>query len=135
MCVKECEETQVMCITEESHDWTHDWLAIGKSPKWHTCEACRELKGHNNWSTTGQKVQSGLEVILRLKLAIVPFGRPSRQNALFGWKLTLHIPHIPYYKYPYTHEMYGAKKEAYWEKNPKKGFYNTHLIRERATYS
>ena len=44
-------------------------LATGKLPKWHMCEACRDLKGHNNWSTTGQKVQFGLEVISRLKLA------------------------------------------------------------------
>ena len=35
-----------------------------------TCEVCRELKGHDSWSTTGQKVQSGLEVISQLKLAI-----------------------------------------------------------------
>ena len=33
------------------------------------CEACRELKGHDSWSTTEQKVQFGLEVISRLKLA------------------------------------------------------------------
>ena len=34
----------------------------------HTCEACKELKGHDNWSTTGKKIQFGLEVISRLKL-------------------------------------------------------------------
>ena len=43
-------------------------LATGKSLKWHTCEACKELKGHDSWSTIGQEVQSGLEVISRLKL-------------------------------------------------------------------
>ena len=31
--------------------------------------------------------------------------RMSRQNALFYKKMTLHIPYVPYYKYPYTHEM------------------------------
>ena len=32
-----------------------EWLATGDSPKCHTCEACRKLKGHDSWSTTGQK--------------------------------------------------------------------------------
>ena len=27
-------------------------LAIGKLLKWHTCETCKELKGHDSWSTT-----------------------------------------------------------------------------------
>ena len=49
-------------------------LATRKSPKWHACEARRELKGHDSWSTIGQKVQSDLEVISRL----VPVARPSR---------------------------------------------------------
>ena len=55
-------------------------LAIAKFPKYHMCEACKKLKGHDSCSTTGQKVQSGLEVISRL----IPVARPSRQNALFG---------------------------------------------------
>ena len=53
-------KTQDMCIQRS--------LATGKSPKWHTCEACRELKGHDSWSTTGKKVQSGLAVNSQLKL-------------------------------------------------------------------
>ena len=44
-------------------------LATSKSLKYHTCEVCRKLKGHDSWSTTVQKVQSGLVVNLRLKLA------------------------------------------------------------------
>ena len=35
-----------------------------------TCEACRELKGHDSWSIIGQKVQFGLIVISRLRLVI-----------------------------------------------------------------
>ena len=58
--MRECEETQDVCIQRS--------LATGKSPKWHTCEACTELKGHDSWSTIGQKVQSDLEVISQLKL-------------------------------------------------------------------
>ena len=42
------------------------------SPKCHTCKACKKLKGHNSWNTTGQKWQSGQLVISRLKLATHP---------------------------------------------------------------
>ena len=38
-------------------------------------------------------------------LQLIPLTRLSRQNALFCRKVTFHIPHIPYYKYLYTHEM------------------------------
>ena len=34
---------------------SHKWLVTVDSPKCHTCEACRKLKGHDNWSTAGQK--------------------------------------------------------------------------------
>ena len=33
-------KTQDVCIQRS--------LTTSKSPKWHTCEACRELKGHNS---------------------------------------------------------------------------------------
>ena len=33
---------------------TREWLATDDSPKCHTCEIYRKLKGHNSWSTTGQ---------------------------------------------------------------------------------
>ena len=29
----------------------------------------------------------------------------SHQNTLFCKKMTFHIPQVPYYKYPYTHEL------------------------------
>ena len=45
-------------------------LAIAKLPKYHMCEACKKLKGHDSCSTTGQKVQSALAINSRLKLAI-----------------------------------------------------------------
>ena len=51
---------------------TSEWLAIEDSPKCHTCEACRKLKGYDSWSTTRQKGQSGQSVILRLKLVTCP---------------------------------------------------------------
>ena len=49
-----------------------EWLVTDNSPTCHTCEACKKLKGHDNWSTLGQKGQSDLEVILWLKLATQP---------------------------------------------------------------
>ena len=57
---KNVKKTQDVCIKRS--------LTTGKLPKWHTCEVCRKLKGHDSWSTTGQKVQSGLEINSRLKL-------------------------------------------------------------------
>ena len=47
-------------------------LVTDDSPKCHTCEACRKLKGHDNWSTIGQNGQSGQLVISQLKLTICP---------------------------------------------------------------
>ena len=44
---------------------------------------------------------------------LVPLVRLSHQNTLFGRKLNFHIPHILYYKYPYTHEMWRASRENF----------------------
>ena len=52
--------------------WTREWLTTDDSPKCHTCEACRKLKGHESWSTTRQNGQSGLSVISRLELTTYP---------------------------------------------------------------
>ena len=38
-------------------------------------------------------------------LQLVPVARSSYQNTLFVRNLTLRIPYILYYKYPYTNEM------------------------------
>ena len=37
----------------------------------------------------------------------------SCQNALFCRKMTFHIPHVLYYKYPYIHEMLRASRENF----------------------
>ena len=37
----------------------------------------------------------------------------SHQNTLFVRNLTLRIPYILYYKYPYTNEMYRASRENF----------------------
>ena len=54
-------------------------------------------------------------------LRLIPLARLSRQNALFCRKVTFYIPHIPYYKYPYTHEMQSFQRE-FCEKNPRKTY-------------
>ena len=38
-------------------------------------------------------------------LRFVLVASSNLQNALFVRNLTIRIPHSPYYKYPYTHEM------------------------------
>ena len=49
-------KTQVVCIQRSLAIGSCEWLATSKSPKCHTCEVCRKLKGHDSWSTTGHKV-------------------------------------------------------------------------------
>ena len=73
-------------------------LATGDSSKCHMCEACRKLKGHDCWSTTRQKVQSGLAVISWLKLATQPSHESKLPECPVLQKKCLHIPHVPYYK-------------------------------------
>ena len=95
--VKKSEE---VCNSRESYDWI-SWLAKMA----HVWNMQGELKGHANCSTTGKNFQSSRAVSTRLKLTT----RSSRKLKSPEWpvwlKLTLHIPHTPYYKYSYTHEM------------------------------
>ena len=49
-----------------------EWLTTDDSPKCHMCEACRKLKGHDSWSTAGQKGQSDQLVTSWLELATCP---------------------------------------------------------------
>ena len=63
---------QVVCIQKSLATGSCDWLMTSKSPKCHTCEACKKLKGHDSWRTTRRKVQSGQAVSSWLKLATHP---------------------------------------------------------------
>ena len=65
---------------------THEWLMTNDSPKCHTCETCRILKGPDSWSTTGQKGQSGQLVISRLKLAACPSRKWVARSLCFAEK-------------------------------------------------
>ena len=62
-------KTQDVCIQRSLATGSRDCLATSKSPKGHTCEACRELKSHDSWSTTGQNIQSGQAVSSQFKIA------------------------------------------------------------------
>ena len=65
-------KTQVVCIQRSLATGSRNWLMTSKSPKCHTCEECRKLKGHESWSTSRQKVQSSQAVNSQLKLATHP---------------------------------------------------------------
>ena len=86
-------------------------LATSKSPKWHTCEG--------NWRvTTAKALQDKMYSLARLlardlNSRLVLIAGSSHQNTLFGWKLTFYIPHVPYYKYTYTHEIWRASRENF----------------------
>ena len=95
-------KTQDLCTQEEPRDWISRLARDRQVAKGVTCvKHVGELRGHNSWSTTGQNFQSDQAVSSQL----VPITRLSHQNALFGWNMTFCIPHTPYYKYPYAHEM------------------------------
>ena len=81
---------------------THEWWP---AKMWHTCRACRKLKGQDSWITIGKKVQSGHFVIWRLELTTHPSHKWLSSAPCFAkkWLFTFHL--IPYYKYPYTHKM------------------------------
>ena len=98
-------KTQDMCNQRSLVTGSRYWLATGKSPKWHPCEACRELKGPTTGALQDKMYSLAKQFACDSNSWLVPLARLSCQNALFGWKLTFHIPHIHYYKYPYTHEM------------------------------
>ena len=105
-CVWESVKNSSVCTFREVLvTGSRERLAIGNSPKCHMCEACQKLKGHDSWSTIGQKGQSGLAVISRLKLATHHSSDWVARIPCFAKKMSFRIPHIPYYKYPYTHKM------------------------------
>ena len=94
------------------------WLATTSRQKLHTCQACQKLKRQANWSTTGQNRTTGCSVILRLELVTQSSHEAKpRASPVLKKNLTLHIPFLAQYKYPF----YPWKKESFqrefWEKN------------------
>ena len=117
MCVWECEENSRCVHSKESHDWI-SWLASRQSGT--------RVKHAGSWrvTTTGELQDKKYSLAWQLphnsNSRLVPTVRPSHQNALFYWKLTFHIPHISYYKYPYTHEIQRISRENFERETLKK---------------
>ena len=52
-CVLESVKNSSVCVFKRILvTGSRELLATVDSPKCHTCEACRKLKGHDSWSTT-----------------------------------------------------------------------------------
>ena len=70
------------------------------------CQSGTRVKHVGSWRvmTTGALQDKKYSLAWKLSCDsnswLILVARPSRQNVLFGWKLTFHIPYIPYYKYP-----------------------------------
>ena len=79
-----------------SHDWQVARMAHVRST---------QGEGHDSWSTIGENFQSGQAVSSQLKLETHSSHKVKSSECLVWLKLTFRIPHTPYYKYPYTHEM------------------------------
>ena len=70
-----------------------------------------ELKSHASWSTTDKTSRLARQLAHDSNSRLVPIASSTHQNALFVRNLTVHIPHSPYYKYPYTHEILREKPQ------------------------
>ena len=89
------------------------WLAAVNRQKMHTCQACRKLKRHASWSTTGQNRTTGHSVISWLDL-MTRSSREAKPRATPILKnLTLHIPFSPSINTLYTHERKRASRENF----------------------
>ena len=83
------------------------WLDLATDSRLESRQSGTHVKHAGNWRvTTVRALQDKMYSLARqlardLNLRLVPVARLSRQNALFGWKLTFYISHIHYYKYPY----------------------------------
>ena len=106
-------KTQVVCIQRSLTTRSRDWLAIGKSPKCHTCEACRKLKGHDSWSTTRQKIHSGQAVSSQLKLATRSTCETESPECPIMQKYDFSHFSCTHYKYAYIHEMLRVSRENF----------------------
>ena len=99
------EEFKCVCNQKHSRDWnlwvTHDWWLI---------RSATHVKHAESWrvATAGplqdKKYSLAWQLSHNSNLRLIPLAILSHQNALFCGKVTFHIPHILYYKYPYTHE-------------------------------
>ena len=84
---------------------TRDWISrvargLQAARSCTRAKHAKKLKRYASWSTTGQKVQTGHSVSLRLEL-VAQSSREAKPPASFVLeKLTLRIPNTHKYKYP-----------------------------------
>ena len=110
MCVRECEKNSRCVHSKESRDW------ISRLASHHSAT---RVKHARNWRVTiAGALQDKMYSLARqlahdLNSRLILVAKLSRQNALFGWILSFHIPHIHHYKYPYTHNMYRVSRENF----------------------
>ena len=94
-------KTQVVCIQR----------SLVTDSRLATHQNATRVKHAGNWRVTTAGVLHDKKYNLAKQLSrdsnlwLIPLARLSRQNALLCRKMTFHIPHVHYYKYPYTHEM------------------------------
>ena len=115
--VKKCSN---LCKVAGTRHWI-SWVARG----FQSARSCtrakhaKKLKRHANWSTIGQKVQSGLLVSLRLGLATQSSRKAKSLVHPVMKKMTLHIPFSLQYKYPlYLRNVENFQRD-FWERNPR----------------
>ena len=102
---KNVKNSSVYALKEFLVTGTREWLTTDDSLKCHTCETYRKLKVHDIWSTIGQKMAVWPVSYFVTESCDLSQSQVSHQNTLFCKKMTFHIPQVPYYKYPYTHEL------------------------------
>ena len=108
---KSLKKTQDMCVQRS--------LATSKSLKWHTCEACKELNGHDSWSTIRQNVQFGQIVSSWLKLTTCST-RETKSPECPVWMKTnfSHSSHTLLQIPLYPRNVESFQRE-FWERNPR----------------
>ena len=79
---------------------------LASRQKVHTRGACKGAEQSRQLEHYRTKVQPGHSVSSQLELATQSSREAKSPTSPILKKLTFHIPHIPYYKYPHSHEMW-----------------------------
>ena len=116
-----------LCSEAGTRSWI-SWVARGlqaaRRCTW--VKHAKKLNRHASCSTTGQKVQSGHSVILRLGLQLSQVARPSRQFTLLNWLFEF-LSHSSI-KTSYTHEILRTSRENFERESLEKNKINSSII-------
>ena len=115
--VKKCSK---LCSEAGTRDWI-SWVAHGlqAARRCTRVKHTKKLNRHASCSTTGQKVQSGHSVILRLGLATQSSHKAKSLVHSIMEKLTIRIPFSLQYKYPLYLQNIESFLREFWERNPR----------------